>query len=336
MPDSKLTLLSAISSLTVDDLLYVVDAPGGTPASKKATILQLAALLAGQPLGGSTGIVLNGKFAVTVASNNLTVALKTLAGNDPSATDPVYYMLGGVLHTITAALSVTKNAGNDGFAAGSVLKALECDYFIYMGFNATDGVTIGFARVPDATKYSDFNTTATNDHFCVISTITNASANDEYAVVGRFAATNSGTPSYNWSVPTFTPANLIQRPIWNTRTLSWLPAPTGFSAVPTDTAYRYQLIDTRAFVAYCELTNGTSNATTFTATPPITASGAANAIWGLTMQTTVDNSVIKTTPGRAFVLASSPTLLQFRPDTANTAWTASGGKRAIATGFYEH
>lgn len=37
MADTKLTALSAITALTADDLLYVVDDPGGTPASKKIT-----------------------------------------------------------------------------------------------------------------------------------------------------------------------------------------------------------------------------------------------------------------------------------------------------------
>ena len=49
----------------------------------------------------------NGKIVPSVASDNLTVALKTHAGTDPSATDPVYVMIGGVVRTITSALSAT-------------------------------------------------------------------------------------------------------------------------------------------------------------------------------------------------------------------------------------
>lgn len=37
MADAKLTALTAITAATTDDLLYVVDNPGGTPASKKIT-----------------------------------------------------------------------------------------------------------------------------------------------------------------------------------------------------------------------------------------------------------------------------------------------------------
>ena len=46
----------------------------------------------------------------TVASGNLTVALKNYEGNDPTATKPVKIMIGGVVRTITSALSATDNA----------------------------------------------------------------------------------------------------------------------------------------------------------------------------------------------------------------------------------
>src|SRR3989344_5723719 len=44
MADSKLSGLAAITSASTDDLLYVVDDPGGTPVSKKITVdnLQLS------------------------------------------------------------------------------------------------------------------------------------------------------------------------------------------------------------------------------------------------------------------------------------------------------
>ena len=36
------------------------------------------------------GTMINGKISPTVASNNITVSLKTLAGNDATAKDPIY------------------------------------------------------------------------------------------------------------------------------------------------------------------------------------------------------------------------------------------------------
>lgn len=170
------------------------------------------------------GFLLNGKIVPSVASNNLTVAIKGMDGNDPSAANPVYCRIGDTVRTITAALSVTKNAGTNWCnAGGSELATQEIDYFVYLGYNATDGVTIGFARIPYATKYSDFSTTTTADLYCAISTISNAAANDYYELIGRFAATLSAGAGYTWTVPTFTANNLIQRPIFETRKLVWVP-----------------------------------------------------------------------------------------------------------------
>jgi hypothetical protein len=82
-------------------------------------------------------------------------------------------------------------------------------------------VVIGFSRIPYAKQYNDFSVTTTNEKYCAISTITNAATTDPYAVIGRFEATLSATANFYWSVPTYTPVNLIQYPIWNTRRLAY-------------------------------------------------------------------------------------------------------------------
>jgi hypothetical protein len=170
------------------------------------------------------GFLLNGKIVPTVASNNLTVAIKGLDGNNPSPTNPVYCRIGDTVRSITAALSVTKNAGTNWFnAGGSELATKEIDYFVYLGYNATDGVVIGFARIPYANSYDDFSATTTDEKYCAISTISNAAATDYYEVIGRFAATLSAGAGYTWTVPTYTAKNMIQRPIYETRLLSYVP-----------------------------------------------------------------------------------------------------------------
>jgi hypothetical protein len=173
------------------------------------------------------GQMRNGKILPTVASNNLTLTLLTATGGTPSTTDPVYVNIDGTIRTITAALSVTKNAATNWCNAGSAeLATKEIDYFAYLGYNATDGIVIGFSRIPHATIYSDFSATTTNEKYCAISTITNAAAGDNYMNIGRFAATLSAGAGYTWSVPTFTGSNLIQRPILYTRELTWTPVTT--------------------------------------------------------------------------------------------------------------
>jgi hypothetical protein len=211
-----------------------------------------------------------------VAANDLTVALKGLDGNDASTTNPIKVRIGDVERTITAALSVTKNDGTNWFnSGGTELAAKEIDYFVYLGYNATDGVTIGFSRISYAAIYSDFSATTTNERYCAISTITNAAAGDNYVVIGRFAASLSATATFNWSVPTFTTANLIQRPIFDTRWLSWLPtytmnASATFASVTTSMAiYKISLNQCSVYIDVNGTVGVNSNGTLINISPPI-------------------------------------------------------------------
>lgn len=215
-----------------------------TPTASNIPVLNGVAQLPGEAIVPSNGSLLNGKVTTSVATNNLTIAIKTLAGNNPSATDPVYVRLNGAMRKITSALSVTKNAGTNWFNSGaSELATYEIDYFVYLGYNATDGVTLGFARIPFANKYGDFSTTTTSDRYCAISTTTNAASTDDYAVIGRFNAILSASASYNWSIPAT--SIIINRPVYTTRWLSCLPtfAGNGSMSFSVNTVYesRYRV-----------------------------------------------------------------------------------------------
>lgn len=79
MADSKLTALTALTSASTDDLLYIVDDPGGTPASKKITfdnvqgsLTKVGKTSVTQPATSSTLAVADGK--TLTASNTLTLA----------------------------------------------------------------------------------------------------------------------------------------------------------------------------------------------------------------------------------------------------------------------
>jgi hypothetical protein len=69
---------------------------------------------------GPEFVMLNGKLVASVASNNLTIAVKTRAGNDPSAGDPVLFVFRNATNATgdytvvkqTAALGFTINSGN--------------------------------------------------------------------------------------------------------------------------------------------------------------------------------------------------------------------------------
>lgn len=296
------------------------------------TNFQLVSAIPPAALNAPQGFLTNGKIVPSVASNNLTVALKTLAGTDPSATDPIYVRIGDTIRTVSAATSVTKNAGTNWCNAGSSeLATKEIDYFVYLGYNATDGVVIGFSRIPSANQYSDFSVTTTNEKYCAISTITTAASTDYYEVIGRFAATLSAGAGYTWSVPTFTAKNLIQRPIYETRTLEWIPTFTGFSTAVTYFV-GYKLIGNRVFINFYS-NAGTSNATTFVFTIPFTSANNSY-VWSSCCINT-DNGTAQSTAGRFYNIGNQNTVTIGKTMAADGGFTASGAKAAIGELFLD-
>ena len=266
-----------MTAKAIEDSAYIKS----TGNAATATTLATARLINGTSFNGSANIVnnfpegflINGLISVTDAAG-ITVAIKGMDGNDPSATNPVYCRINGVVRSITSALSVSKADGTNWCNAGSAeLATKEIDYFVYLGYNATDGIVIGFSRIPSANSYDDFSTTTTNEKYCAISTITTAAATDYYNVIGRFAATLSAGAGYTWTVPTFTAKNLIQRPINETRLLMWQPAYSAsgsmtFTSVATDLA-SYKLIGKVCFIQIrAGGTTGVSASNTLIATFP--------------------------------------------------------------------
>lgn len=235
------------------------------------------------------GFMQNGKIVVTDAAG-ITVAIKTLAGTDPSSSDPVYVRIGDTVRTISAALSVAKADGTNWCNAGSTEFATnEIDYFVYLGYNATDGVVIGFSRFPGATQYSDFSATSTNEKYCAISTITNAASTDYYEVVGRFAATLSAGAGYTWSVPTYTSKNLIQRPIYETRwldfaqTLTWTAGVAPSSPTANTKIHTYRIVGDTLYISCAQVYGGAGTTVTLlTISWPFTPNTMAGApLWPL-------------------------------------------------------
>lgn len=182
----------------------------------------------------SDGSVINGKISPTVTSGSITLALKTLAGNNPSTGEPVYIQIGNVLRSVTSTLSVTVSQGSTNpFNAGSSeLATKEIDFFPYFSYVSTSSaIAIGFARFPFARLYSDFNGTVTNEKYGAFSTA--PASTDNVIEFGRFAATVSAGSTYSWTVPTYTNINLIQSPIYQTRSLTWNPTVTSGAGTPT-------------------------------------------------------------------------------------------------------
>lgn len=275
-------------------------------------------------LAQAEGTMQNGKISVTVASNNITLALKTLAGTDPTALDPVKIVIAGTERTITSALSVTVNAATNTFNAGATeLATKEIDYFAYLSWRAaSSAVVIGFSRISNATLYSDFSATATNQKYAAFSTA--PASTDTVTVIGRFAATLSAGAGYTWSVPTFTSKNLIQYPIFNTRWLDFAPGHTGFSAAPTGGTYQYQVWDGYYKLRWADQNTGTSNLNTYTGSLPFTVDSVADQY---ALARIVDNSAALSAGGRARI-ALSGNSIAFSTTWAGGTFTSSGGKGA--------
>lgn len=265
------------------------------------------------------GFLINGLIVPSVATDDLTVAIKGMDGNDPSAGNPVYCRIGGTVRTIVAALSVTLADGTNWFNAGSAeLATVEIDYFVYLGYNATDGVVIGASRYPGASSYDDFSATTTGEKYCAISDITTAAAADYYNVIGRFAATLSAGAGYTWTVPTFTAKNLIQRPIYETRWLTWSPTAVGWTSYSSLWAF-YKVKPDEMMINY-SATTSTSNSTSTTTTVPFSILNYQSGASGSAV-----NNTVAVGPAKWAGSPGSATITWYL-NFANAAWSASGTK----------
>lgn len=263
----------------------------GTHDTTKVVDLSTAQTLTNKTIGTSNlisfnapeGFLINGKIVPSVASNNLTVALKTLSGDDPSATNPIYVRIGDTVHSITGALSITANAGANYLNMGSAMMATnEIDLFVYLAYGSiSEEIELGFSRLPCARVAGHFSKTSTDECYCTNIAYDlggaggNCNSTDAVVNIGRFAATLSAGPGYTWSVPTFTSSNLIQRPIYETRWLDYSEdiTPEG-SMTYSSTTYYYRTYKIQGDV--CHLlyrvggTTGGSVDNNFYFSPPFT------------------------------------------------------------------
>lgn len=312
---SKISQLSLVTPTLLDRTPILDDADNLTKAQNNQGIRDLLI----QNIFTPQWHLVNGRILPSVTTNNLTLSLKTYAGTDPSATDFVIANIGGTLRKISSALSVTLALGTSWMNLGSAeLATLEHDLFAYLGYNATDWVTIWFSRFSGMKVYSDFSITSTNEKYLAVSNRTTASANDPYEVIGRFSAILSLTP-FNWSVPTFTPINLVQKPIYEGRLLQCFTTFTWFSANPTYTNFYQVLPGNHIYLMVDQTANGTSNATWFTMTMPCINSRAK-----LVPVITIDNG--SQTAWYANIAASN--IINMYPSVALWNFTASGSKRS--------
>ncbi len=264
-------------------------------------------------------------IVTSVASGNLTVALKNYEGNDPTATKPVKIQIGGVIRTITSDLVVVVTSWASVLDAGSSeLATKEIDFFTHLFWydTATPArVWICIARLPIVTDLSIWYLDEKGIYYDYDGSHS-PSATTPVVNIGRFNATLSAGGAYTWSIPAT--SVIINRPIYETRVLQW-GSQTGWTA--NNLLFYYKIrYDSLEFSFDA---NGTSNSTSSYITLPFSAKTimAHNFALGLTY----DNGVDSTTPWRADLYGQYCTLYK---DSAYWAWTSSWSKIIRWQGHY--
>jgi len=265
VPAGGLAGITALNAKVEDSIVdgHTTIAPSGNAVYDalllKAPIASptFTGLMTGKSL--KEGEMENGHITVTVNSGNLTVTLQHEAEDGtlstPSATKPVRIKIGGVVRSITGALSITRNAGANTLNLGSAeLATKEVDLFTYLTYCSAGEVVLVYGRIPYAKTQADFNmANETNEKAGIYGTNSGTSSTDPFVNIGRFAATLSAGPGYTWSVPTFTASNLIQRPVYKTRKLLISPTIAWSGTAPTTLSYSgfyYQITNNKVKIQY--------------------------------------------------------------------------------------
>ena len=153
MADAKLTALSAMTTATTDDIMYIVDDPTGTPASKKITIANLIASLKIVTWNNVTGTSASASVNNGYLANNASLVTITL----PSS---------------SAVLDIVRIAG---VGAGGWKLAQNASGYVQYGNQITTVGTGGFLSSVNQYDAVELICTATNNGWTVISSQGNVS-----------------------------------------------------------------------------------------------------------------------------------------------------------------
>ena len=172
----------------------------------------------------------NYQITSSIGSNNLTIALKGLDGNDPSATNPVIIRAGNGQIVLTSALSITITAAmGDIFTwdAGKI-QANDTQLFIYY-INNNGTAQLGASPDPMlttvATNFWDLvpNAQTGTAQFKNIVMSGTRNATNSCRVIGRLQVNQ--LDNNNWQIPTV--SNVVNYPIYTTDWLTWTANQTG-------------------------------------------------------------------------------------------------------------
>lgn len=220
MADTYFEDVTHKTNLDGNEAIPVTSDPSGTPVDRYITPDDL--------INHVNTAGTNYKLSVTVATNDLTVALKTLAGTDPSTTSPIRFNINGTIRKVTAATSLTIVDGTNWMDLGGVrFGTIQQDLFVKAVWDSNSSiVALSVARQPWGNLVSDYSSTTTNEKH--LYNYANFTSTDDLINIGRFACTLSLTGTgHLWTVPTFTSDTLVHAPINETRLLTYDPRTSG-------------------------------------------------------------------------------------------------------------
>lgn len=183
------------------------------------------------------------KIVTSVASNNLTIAIKNYNWDDASAGSPIKIQIGDTIRTITSALSATYNAWTNYLNLWwAQLATLETDLFVYLWYDTTwTAIRLTASRIPWANKLWDFTFDSTNEKWLLWTTWINNTATDYYTNIWRINAILSAWAWYTWSIPTT--SIIINRQILESRLLPYTSTNVwGWPALSAIDVSKYQII----------------------------------------------------------------------------------------------
>ena len=202
--------------------------------SQKAVVTYVG----GRFVSGPEGFGDNYVISPIISANQILVTLAAITGSLLS------FRIGDVERTTTTPPTVTVPAGvvnimgvNDGGLPGR-----DVDLFIYIGWRVSDtSIFLAVSRIPWAKTFADVNYTATSERTAYYSGAAPAGSN-QMECIGRICAQNSGTASYNWSIPN---PLVISRPIYEAEPRIWTPimdrVTTNYTTQPTLNLSQYQI-----------------------------------------------------------------------------------------------
>jgi len=188
------------------------------------------------------------KYIITpsVASGNLTLAIKYIDGNDCTTDHKVVFRIGNTEYSLTTAASFTRNAGTNLMNLGSQeLFNRNTDLFVYAvgETGASAGLKFAFSRIPYGQTVGDFTNIATAQNY-LAGSLTNYNATDPVINIGRFSASLSFAAGYNWALSA---PKVINYPFYETDWLSWIPVSYGITVGSGVFACKYKQVNNTVF-----------------------------------------------------------------------------------------